>query len=364
MTTAKKTTTKPAKAEKTTAAAEPSLQFVHLDMIEALPQVRTVFEDEALAELAESIKAVGMLQPVLLRKNTAGIKFEIIAGERRVRAARLAGLEAVPALVGEVAADRALQMQLVENIQREDLTLAETAVAIKGLYAEHKSQKKVCEILGKSPAWVSKRMAFAHGLGYRTEELLRTGATDDLELLLVMNELEKPVWSGWYTEVRDLFQAVNEGKAGRKEARDLMASLKKKTEDRKAEAKKAEKKRQEQNKQGVLDVAPQEPFHAWSAIRELANDTRAEDFDLNRTMSVYTDEQKTLMLEALQEDHQEGADQQHKTHLQQLRELSAYTRDYYERPEIAAFIIGMCGLTFSLEMVAEECRSLFMTANG
>lgn len=355
----KKNTTKPAAIEADPAA--PALQFVHLDMIEALPQVRTIFEKEPLAELAESIKAVGMLQPVLLRKNTSGIKFEIIAGERRVRAARLAGLEAVPALVGEVAADRAKQMQLIENVQREELSLAETGAAIKALYDEHKTQKKLCELLGKSPAWVSKRMAFAHGLGYRTEELLKTGATDDLELLLIMNELEKPVWNGWFTEVRDLFLAVHDGKAGRKEARELMASLKKKAEARKTEAKKAEKVRQEQNKQSALDMKPAQEFNPWNAIGSIETETTKEDYNLASTLAEYDEDQKREILEELTEAQELGARNYNKTHLQQLRELAAYTRSNYPRAEVAAFIIGINGNTFSLEMVTEECRSLYLT---
>lgn len=363
MTTAKKTTAKTTKAAEmrdSKAPGAPALQFVHLDMIEALPQVRTVFEDDALEELAASIKAVGMLQPVLLRKNTAGIKLEIIAGERRVRAARLAGLEAVPALVGEVAADRAKQMQLIENIQREELTIAETAAAIKSLYEEHKSQKKLCEILGKSPAWVSKRMAFAHGLGYRTEHLLKDGITDDLELLLIMNELEKPGWSGYFTEVRDLFQAVQEGTAGRKEAREVMATVKKKTEERKAEAKKAEKARKEKNGQGVLDVKPKVEFHAWGALSELSEHSRKEDYDARKALQKYSDEEKAQMMEELEDAHQTGAALYEKTHLQQLRAASCFSRPNYLAAERAAFIIGINGNTFNLEMVTEECRSLHM----
>lgn len=360
MTEATKTTkkTKTAAMPESKAPGAPALQFVHLDMIEALPQVRTVFEDTALQELAESIKSVGMLQPVLLRKNTTGIKLEIIAGERRVRAARLAGLEAVPALVGEVAADRAKQMQLIENIQREELTIAETAAAIKSLFAEHKSQKKLCEILGKSPAWVSKRMAFAHGLGYRTEHLLKDGITDDLELLLIMNELEKPGWSGYFAEVRDLFQAVQEGKAGRKEAREVMANVKKKTEERKAEAKKAEKERKQQNAQGVLDVKPKEEFHAWTALRELSEQSRKEDYDAAKALQKYSDEEKQMMLKELEEAHQTGAALYEKTHLQQLRAASCFSRLNYPTPERAAFIIGINGNTWSIEMLAEEIRSV------
>ena len=98
-------------------------------------QPRTRMDEGSLYELAESIKAQGVMQPVLVL--SVGLdRYEIIAGERRVRAARLAGLDVVPVLVREVADDAAAAMALIENIQREDLNPLEEAHGIKRLVDE------------------------------------------------------------------------------------------------------------------------------------------------------------------------------------------------------------------------------------
>ena len=100
-------------------------------------QPRTRVDETALNELAESIKAQGVMQPVLVRRLAAGNdRFEIIAGERRVRAARLAGLDRVPVLVRDVPDEAAAAMALIENMQREDLNPLEEARGIKRLTEE------------------------------------------------------------------------------------------------------------------------------------------------------------------------------------------------------------------------------------
>ena len=119
--------------------AKPALEFVSLDLVDFLPQVRTEsgLDEEGLQELAESIKAQGMLQPVLLRP--LGDRFALIAGERRCRAARLAGFSHVPALIGEADDQRAGILQLVENVQREDLSLLELAAGLRALADQGKT---------------------------------------------------------------------------------------------------------------------------------------------------------------------------------------------------------------------------------
>src|SRR3954471_11850775 len=98
-------------------------------------QPRTKMDDAALKELADSIKAQGIMQPILVRP-VGGSRYEIIAGERRWRAARIAGLAQVPALVREVPDNTALAMALIENIQREDLNPLEEANGIQRLVTE------------------------------------------------------------------------------------------------------------------------------------------------------------------------------------------------------------------------------------
>ena len=95
-------------------------QFVDIDLIEPSPyQPRTHFREEALAELAQSIQVSGIIQPLVLRH--IGSRFQLLAGERRWRAAQRAGLSRVPAVIREVTDEAALEITLVENIQREDL---------------------------------------------------------------------------------------------------------------------------------------------------------------------------------------------------------------------------------------------------
>jgi ParB family chromosome partitioning protein len=98
-------------------------------------QPRTQIDPEAIADLAESIRRQGVIQPILVRVIEEG-RYEIIAGERRWRAARMAGLETVPALVREVRDDLALVMALIENIQREDLNPIEEAQGIQRMIGE------------------------------------------------------------------------------------------------------------------------------------------------------------------------------------------------------------------------------------
>ncbi len=109
------------------------------DMVPGMYQPRTRMDEGALYELAESIKAQGIMQPILVRKLTEGAnagKYEIIAGERRSRAAKLAGLLEVPVLVRNVPNEAAAAMALIENIQREDLNPLEEAQGLQRLIKE------------------------------------------------------------------------------------------------------------------------------------------------------------------------------------------------------------------------------------
>ncbi len=120
-------------------------------------QPRTHFDETALRELADSLKQHGMVQPIVVRK--VGEKFEIIAGERRWRAARLAGLAMVPVVIKEVPDDRLLEFALVENIQRQELNPIEEAKAYWQL-GEHLrlTQEQVADRVGKSRPQVANTL--------------------------------------------------------------------------------------------------------------------------------------------------------------------------------------------------------------
>jgi ParB family chromosome partitioning protein len=123
---------------------------VPLDRIVPNPkQPRIEFQEEALAELAESIRAQGVLQPILVR--TAGDRFELIAGERRFRASQRLGLETIPAIVRAMSDDEILEVALIENLQREDLNAIEEALGYQRLIEELRyTHERVSERVGKN----------------------------------------------------------------------------------------------------------------------------------------------------------------------------------------------------------------------
>src|SRR5512135_480781 len=124
-------------------------------------QPRKVFNDEKLKELAASIREQGVIQPVIVHR--AGAGFQLIAGERRWRAARLAGLKTIPALVKEAGKRELLEMALIENIQREDLNPLEAAEAYKRLQDEFKlTQEDLARRVGKERSTVTNFLRLLH----------------------------------------------------------------------------------------------------------------------------------------------------------------------------------------------------------
>lgn len=121
-------------------------------------QPRKNFDADALSELADSIRAVGLLQPIVVRP-IAENKYEIIAGERRYRAAKLAGLKAVPVSVRSAPDSAVLQLALIENVQREDISPVECALAYRQLVDEFSlTQEQVAQRVGKSRVAVSNAL--------------------------------------------------------------------------------------------------------------------------------------------------------------------------------------------------------------
>jgi ParB family chromosome partitioning protein len=140
-------------------------------------QPRTRMDQEALGELAESIKAQGVMQPILVRP-VAEERYEIIAGERRWRAARIAGLNTVPALVRDVPDRQALAVSLIENIQREDLNPLEEATGIQRLVQEFgMTHAAASEALGRSRSGVTNLLRLLD-LAPPVRELLADGRLD------------------------------------------------------------------------------------------------------------------------------------------------------------------------------------------
>jgi ParB family chromosome partitioning protein len=129
-----------------------------IDDIQMNPhQPRTVFNQEKIEELAHSIKEKGIIQPLLVKE--ADIGFQLIAGERRLRAAKLAGLSKVPIIVKQVSEEEQIEYSLIENLQREDLNAIEEAEAYKKLMQDYKyTQQKLSEVLSKDRTTIANQI--------------------------------------------------------------------------------------------------------------------------------------------------------------------------------------------------------------
>ena len=140
-------------------------------------QPRTRMDEGSLYELAESIKAQGIMQPVLVR-SVGTNRYEVIAGERRVRAAKLAGLDEVPVLVREVPDESAAAMALIENIQREDLNPLEEAHGIQRLVSEFKlTHEQAAQAVGRSRSAASNLLRLLN-LSEPVQQMLMAGDID------------------------------------------------------------------------------------------------------------------------------------------------------------------------------------------
>lgn len=135
-------------------------ELIHLDITHLQPnplQVRNLIKSESLVDLVESIKEHGVLEPLVVAKTPAG--FQIIAGERRWRASKIAGLKTVPVVVKETTAQGMLEMAIVENVQREDLNPIERAQGFQRLMDEFSfNVSEIAKRIGKSPAYVSNTL--------------------------------------------------------------------------------------------------------------------------------------------------------------------------------------------------------------
>ena len=160
-------------AEGTATASEESNE-VAIELIDPSPlQPRSVFDDGKLAELAKSIRSNGVVQPVLLRRK--GSRFELIAGERRWRAAEVAGLVKIPAVIRNVSDDKVLEIALIENIQREDLNPIEEARAYAKLIETlGLTQEMVAERVGRDRSYVTNYLRLLK-LPEDLQELLQSG---------------------------------------------------------------------------------------------------------------------------------------------------------------------------------------------
>jgi ParB family chromosome partitioning protein len=160
-------------------------------------QPRLDVSDESVADLAESVKRHGMIQPLLVRRK--GERYELVAGERRWRAARLAGMETVPCIVRDVPDDRVLQLALIENLQREDLTPIEAARGYERLITEFNlTQTELAEALGRSRVAITNALRLLT-LPPEVQDSLHRGAITEghARALVTLQDQEKALIETW-----------------------------------------------------------------------------------------------------------------------------------------------------------------------
>ena len=212
---------------------------IPLEQIEANPfQPRTDFDREALMELVDSIKAQGVIQPVTVRK-MGFEKYQLIAGERRLKAAKMAGLESIPSFIRVANDEQMLEMALIENIHRQDLNAIEVAISYQRLMEECKlTQEKLSERVGKGRTTISNflrllklppeiQVAVRDGrINMGQARTLITIDNEELQLKILHEIIENEL------SVRQTEQLVNEiKKPGEKKKKEPKATLPEKYRD-------------------------------------------------------------------------------------------------------------------------------------
>ena len=153
-------------------------------------RTRNGFDEQSLSELASSIREVGIIEPLIVRPCSDGHGYEVIAGERRLLAASMAELTEVPVIIRDADDAAAAVIQAIENLQREQLTLADTCDGVLSLMTHYGKAGAVAKALGKSPSWVSKHIGLAKAHP-DVRALMSEGLTDDAELLGTLAQIRK-----------------------------------------------------------------------------------------------------------------------------------------------------------------------------
>lgn len=180
-------------------------------------QPRKAFDDEKIRELAQSIKEHGLLQPILVRPMGMG-KYQLVHGERRWRACKLIGLETIKAEVRKLDDKQVLEIQLVENLQRENLNPIEEAETFQRMISECAyTHEKIAERIGKSREYVTKRLRLLK-LPLAIQEKIREGTLTSShgEIILSLKELEK---------LENIANTVIENQLTIRQTRDLVGSI-------------------------------------------------------------------------------------------------------------------------------------------
>jgi len=187
-------------------------------------QPRKQFDPESIAELSESIKRHGLLQPVVVIRSND--KFMLIAGERRLRATRLAGIESIKAIVADIDKERIRELALIENIQRENLNPIELAISLKELIEEHNlTHEELSDIVKKSRSFITNTLRLLQLEDYVKDKLMENKITHGHAKVLVGLDKE---------EQKKITDSIIGQKLSVRETEELVSKLKEPLKEKKS----------------------------------------------------------------------------------------------------------------------------------
>lgn len=196
------------------------LHYLKIKDIQANPyQPRLHFDEEKLLELAQSIKENGVIQPIIVRRSPL-IGFELLAGERRLRASQLAGLTEIPAVIKHLSDDDLLYQAIIENLQRSDLNPIEEAHSYEKLIEKGLTHDEIAQIMGKSRPYITNLLRLLH-LSESTRQAVETGKITQghARQLVALSEKQQAEW----------VQKIQEKDISVRKLETILSSKKKKT---------------------------------------------------------------------------------------------------------------------------------------
>ena len=196
------------------------LHYLKIKDIQANPyQPRLHFDEEKLLELAQSIKENGVIQPIIVRRSPL-IGFELLAGERRLRASQLAGLIDIPAVIKQLSDDDLLYQAIIENLQRSDLNPIEEAHSYEKLIEKGLTHDEIAQIMGKSRPYITNLLRLLH-LSESTRQAVETGKITQghARQLVALSEKQQAEW----------VQKIQEKDISVRQLETILSSKKKKT---------------------------------------------------------------------------------------------------------------------------------------
>ena len=196
------------------------LHYLKIKDIQANPyQPRLHFDEEKLLELAQSIKENGVIQPIIVRRSPL-IGFDLLAGERRLRASQLAGLTEIPAVIKHLSDDDLLYQAIIENLQRSDLNPIEEAHSYEKLIEKGLTHDEIAQIMGKSRPYITNLLRLLH-LSESTRQAVETGKITQghARQLVALSERQQAEW----------VQKIQEKDISVRQLETILSSKKKKT---------------------------------------------------------------------------------------------------------------------------------------